>query len=158
MKMSTILLQILIIATLASSAVLQAGDLPYLASTMQPSLEQEKHPGLGDPVIRKITGDVWCITNLYHPAEDFHVNAGVVFTENSVVFIDSGMTIASAEFIWNAAAQWMKGGEELYLILTHHHSDHVFGTRVFKDRGATIIGHEGITEELAGDNGFYKNF
>jgi len=121
------------------------------------SSEQEI-PGLGNPKIQKITDDVWGIVDLYHSAPGFFTNAGVVFTGNSVVFIDSGMTIASAEFIWNAAKERMKGGEKLYLILTHHHSDHVFGMRVFKDRGAKIIGHQGIAEELADDNGFYKNF
>jgi len=121
------------------------------------SSEQEI-PGLGNPKIQKITDDVWGIVDLYHSAPGFFTNAGVVFTGNSVVFIDSGMTIASAEFIWNAAKERMKGDEKLYLVFTHHHSDHIFGARVFKERGARIIGHQVIADELADDNGFYKSF
>ena len=119
---------------------------------------EQEIPGLGNPKIHKITEDVWGIVDLYHSAPGFYTNAGVVFTGNSVVFIDSGMTIASAEFIWNAAKERLRGDEELYLVFTHHHSDHIFGARVFKERGARIIGHTDVAIELADDNGFYKKF
>ncbi len=52
----------------------------------------------------------------------------------------------------------MSGDEQVFVILTHHHSDHVFGMRVFKDRGARIIAHKWLAEELKDDNGFYKSF
>ena len=147
-----------ILIFLASISLQQpAGGICQTA--LEPALqEQENHPGLGNPVIHKITDDVWGIVNLYHTAKDFYVNAGIVFTGSSVVFIDSGMTIASAEFMWNAAQERMKGDEKLYLIFTHNHSDHIFGARVFKERGAKIIGHQDLTVELADDNGFYKKF
>ncbi len=51
------------------------------------------------------------------------------------------MSIASGEFLWNIAQRRMKGDENLYLILTHNHSDHVFGMRVMKERGAKVIAH-----------------
>ncbi len=68
------------------------------------------------------------------------------------------MTIASGEFLWKTAQERLKGDEKLYLILTHHHSDHTFGMRVMKDKGAKIIAHKIVKEELKDDNGFYKNF
>lgn len=115
-----------------------------------------KAPGLGNPKVHKLTNDVYAVTGLYH--SDGSVNAGIIFTENSVIFIDSGMTVASGEFLWNIAQKRMKGDEDLYLILTHHHSDHTFGMRVMKDKGAKIIAHKIVKEELKDDNGFYKNF
>jgi glyoxylase-like metal-dependent hydrolase (beta-lactamase superfamily II) len=115
-----------------------------------------KPPGLGNPEVHKLTDNVYAVTGLYHT--NGSVNAGIIFTENSVIFIDSGMTIASGEFLWKTARERMKGDEKLYLILTHHHSDHTFGMRVIKEKGAKIIAHKIVKEELKDDNGFYKNF
>jgi len=116
-------------------------------------------PGLRHPEVHKITKDVYGITDLFHSrGEKAGVNAGIIFTEKSIIFIDAGMTIASAEFLWKTASERAPGNEKLYLILTHHHSDHVFGMRVFKDKGAKVIAHKGLEEELKDDNGFYKQF
>jgi F420 biosynthesis protein FbiB-like protein len=114
---------------------------------------------VGHPQVHKITQDVYAITSLFHSrGKKAGVNAGIIFTEKSIIFIDSGMNIASAEFIWKTAAERAGRTENLYLILTHHHSDHVFGMRVFKEKGATVIAHKGVEEELKDDNGFYKKF
>jgi glyoxylase-like metal-dependent hydrolase (beta-lactamase superfamily II) len=116
--------------------------------------------GLGNPNVHKLETDVLAITGLYHTsiAKGFSVNSGMIFTDKSVVLIDCGMTIASSEFLWKLAKERMHGRERLYLILTHHHSDHVFGMRVFKEKGAQIIAHKGVKEELENDNGRYKTF
>jgi glyoxylase-like metal-dependent hydrolase (beta-lactamase superfamily II) len=116
--------------------------------------------GLGNPAVHKLSANVWAITGLCHTAGDrgYSVNAGIIATEKSIVFIDSGMTIDSAEFIWRTAQEKMPKYDKLYLIITHHHSDHVFGMRVFKEKGAQIIGHRGVEEELRGDNGKYGSF
>ncbi len=97
---------------------------------------------LGEPKVKEITPNVLAITGLYHSAgEGFTVNAGIIFTARSVIFIDAGMTVGSGEYLWNLARQKMSGDENLYLILTHNHSDHVFGMRIMKEKGATIIAH-----------------
>lgn len=114
-------------------------------------------PGSGNPKIQRITESVYAITNLYHSSEGFGVNAGIIFSTQTVVFIDSGMTIASGEFLWQVASERMSGNENLYLILTHHHSDHVFGMRVLKEKGAKVIAHTGVREFLENDNGRYKS-
>jgi glyoxylase-like metal-dependent hydrolase (beta-lactamase superfamily II) len=122
-------------------------------------IQEKEQPGLGNPEVHKITDDVYAVTGLYHSAESAGgVSAGVVFTENSVVFIDAGMTIASGEFLWNLVAERLKGGEEIYLILTHHHSDHVFGMRVFKDRGAKVIAHSATKWFIETRGAGYKQF
>ena len=119
--------------------------------------ELKKADGLGTPRIHRLTDNVYAITDLFHSrGAKAGVNAGIVFTDQSVVFIDAGMTVTSAQFLWKVAAEKMKGKDNIYLILTHHHSDHVFGMGVLKDEGATVIGHRKIVEELKDDNGWYK--
>jgi len=117
-----------------------------------------KPVGLGDPTIHRITENVYAITNLYHTSEGFGTNAGIIFTAQAVVFIDSGMTIASGDFLWQTAHERMSGQEDLYLILTHHHSDHVFGMRALKEKGAKVIAHTAVKEFLENENGRYKRF
>lgn len=127
---------------------------------MHPRDEASIPPGLGNSVVHRITEDVYAVTGLYHTGigRGFYTNAGIIFTSGSVIFIDSGMTISSAEFLWETASERMKGDEKLYLILTHHHSDHIFGMRAFKKKGARIIAHSMVKEELKDDNGYYKQF
>lgn len=121
--------------------------------------KSDSQPGLGSPKVIQVSDNVIAVTGLYHSAgRGFGVNAGILFTSNSIIFIDSGMTIASAEFLWRTAAERMKGQKNLYLILTHHHSDHTFGMRVFKEKGARVIAHAGVNKFLARDNGYYKKF
>lgn len=124
------------------------------------SFVEDQAPGLGSPEVIEIAENVLAVMGLYHSAESgFTVNAGIIFTDQSVVFIDSGMSIASGEFLWGIAQKRMKGDEDIYLILTHHHSDHVFGMHAIKKRGAKVIAHS-ITgmwfRRLPGDQ--YKKF
>jgi len=118
-----------------------------------------EQPGLGNPVVQRLAENVYAITDLYHSAgARAGVNAGIVFTRNSVVFIDAGMTVASGQFLWDLASARIHGHEQVFLILTHHHADHVFGMRVFEDRGARVIAHHWLATELKDDRGFYKSF
>ena len=122
--------------------------------------QKSTHPGLGNPEVHQLSKNALAVTGLYHTAIDkgFTTNAGIIFTSRSAIFIDSGQTIASAEFLWETAEKWKKGCEKIYLILTHHHSDHVFGMRILREKGAQVISHKGVAEELHSDNGFYKKF
>lgn len=113
---------------------------------------------MGNPVVHRITERVYAITNLYHPSGGFGVNAGLIFATKSIVFIDAGMTITSAEFLWQTACKYAKEQRNLYLILTHHHSDHIFGMRVMKEKGAKVIAHSKVKKFIENDNGRYKRF
>jgi glyoxylase-like metal-dependent hydrolase (beta-lactamase superfamily II) len=53
----------------------------------------------------------------------------------------------------------MKGKEKLYLILTHHHSDHVFGMRAMQEKGAKVIAHKVVKASfIEFDGKRYKRF
>jgi len=107
------------------------------------SIVNNQDPGLGAPEVTEITENVLAVTGLYHSAGNgFTVNAGIIFTSQSVIFVDSGMSIASGEFLWQVAEKRLKGDEDIYLILTHNHSDHVFGMHAIKERGAKVIAHK----------------
>ena len=111
------------------------------------------------PVVHKLTENVYAITDLFHSKGPLAgVNTGIIFTSNSVVFLDSGMTVDSGEFLWKVAEEKIKNRKNLYLILTHQHSDHVFGMRAMKNRGVRIIAHKIVGEEFKDDNGEYKQF
>ncbi|MFB0566016.1 MAG: MBL fold metallo-hydrolase [Candidatus Aminicenantaceae bacterium] len=100
-------------------------------------------PGLGNPEVHEISKDVIAVTGLYHSAEGgFSTNAGIIFTEHSVIFIDAGMSIDSGDFLWKTAQKRINEEKKVYLILTHNHSDHVFGMRVMKENGAHVIAHK----------------
>lgn len=115
--------------------------------------------GLGTPKVHEITKDVFAVTDLYHASGKRGTNAGIIFTGNAVVFVDSGMTIASAEFLWETAYKKMNQKDlHPYLILTHHHSDHVFGMHLFREKGATVYAHSNVREFLEDDRGRYKQF
>jgi glyoxylase-like metal-dependent hydrolase (beta-lactamase superfamily II) len=114
---------------------------------------------LGNPKVRPITSKILAVCGLFHTAGvGFGVNAGIILTSRSIIFIDAGMTIASGQFLWQVATQRHKYPENVYLILTHHHSDHVFGMRVMKEKGAWIIAHQAVSEFLENDQGTYKRF
>jgi glyoxylase-like metal-dependent hydrolase (beta-lactamase superfamily II) len=120
--------------------------------------EEDWAEGIGDPTVAGLSDNVLAITGLYHTGGDDGVNAGIILTRESVIFIDAGMSIASAEFIWKEASKIMGDRNNLYLILTHHHSDHIFGMRIFKEKGAEVISHNGTKAFINSRGAFYKNF
>lgn len=113
---------------------------------------------VGSPKVYELHAGVHAVIGLYHISGGLGTNAGIIVTPDSVVFIDSGMTISSAEFLWHVAQEHMSGNEDLYLILTHHHSDHVFGMRVMKEKGARVIAHSSVQEYLDDPDGKYLEF
>ncbi len=85
------------------------------------------------------------------------MNAGIIKTPESVIFIDSGMSAYSGEYLWNLAKEQMSGTEDLYLILTHKDTDHCFGMNEIKKHGATMIAHEHTAKILHTEHDFSTN-
>ncbi len=90
--------------------------------------------------LHRLDHNVYGVVELFHPAGS--TNAGFIITENSIVHIDAGMTIADGNYLLDQLKKIAKKKKSLLLILTHHHSDHIFGMRVFKGAGAKVIAHE----------------
>ncbi len=100
------------------------------------------------PNLHRLNSNVYGVTGLFHPA-GVGVNAGFVITSASIVHIDAGTTVNDGEYLISQSFKKSKMKEKrLFLILTHHHSDHVFGMRVFKEKGAKVIAHENVYKFL----------
>jgi glyoxylase-like metal-dependent hydrolase (beta-lactamase superfamily II) len=143
------------------------GQAPAGFSTQDPILERAdslkrvyaEERGLGQPTVHRIAEGVYAVVDLYHSAGPLAgVNAGIVLGRDAVVFIDSGMTETAGRFLWELVPESLKEDKRLFLVLTHHHSDHVFGMGILRDNGATVIAHRIVSEELRNDGGFYKSF
>ncbi len=95
-------------------------------------------------------------TKLVHFFHKIGVNAGIIQTSESIIFIDAGMSAHSGAFLYDFAKERMKGTEDLYLILTHKDTDHCFGMNEVKKHGATVIAHE-HTAEIIGEESDLRN-
>ncbi|MCK5239657.1 MAG: MBL fold metallo-hydrolase [Candidatus Thorarchaeota archaeon] len=115
------------------------------------------HPGVGNPQIQEIAPGVFTITKLVHFFADIGVNAGIIKTPESVIFIDAGMSAHSGAFLWKFAEERMKGTEDLYLILTHKDTDHCFGMNEIKKHGATVIAHQHTAEVIEAERDLSEN-
>jgi len=90
---------------------------------------------------------VYAVTNLYHPMGG--VNAGFVVTKSYVVHIDAGMTVRDGEYLLRASMEkFGRKPQKMWLVLTHNHSDHIFGIGVFKEAGAQVIAHKWVRQFL----------
>ena len=115
------------------------------------------HQGVGNPEVQEIAPGVFVITKLVHFFAKIGVNAGIIQTPESIIFIDSGMSAFSGAYLWNFAKERMKGTEDLYLILTHKDTDHCFGMNEIRRHGATVIAHEHTAEILHAERDLSQN-
>ncbi|MHA2312463.1 MAG: MBL fold metallo-hydrolase [Candidatus Thorarchaeota archaeon] len=115
------------------------------------------HQGVGNPQIQEIAPGVFTITKLVHFFAQIGVNAGIIQTPESIVFIDSGMSAFSGAYLWSFAKERMKGTENLYLILTHKDTDHCFGMNEIRKHGATVIAHEHTAEIIDTERDLTRN-
>ena len=93
----------------------------------------------------RLADNVYALLDLAHP---IGVNAGFVVTDEGVVVTDTGWTHSSALTILGFIEAAAPGKPIKWVILTEHHSDHIFGAYVFKARGAQIIAHRHTKEFL----------
>ena len=115
------------------------------------------HPGVGTPKIQEIAPGVFVFTKLVHFFHKIGVNAGIIQTPESIIFIDSGMSAYSGAFLYDYAKERMNGNEDLYLILTHKDTDHCFGMNEMKKHGATVISHEHSAEVIVEESNLSNN-
>lgn len=94
--------------------------------------------------LHRLAKNLYGVTALYHPAGD--VNAGFLLTDNFIVHVDAGLTISDGEFLLkNSTERLRKKPQGIWLVLTHNHSDHIFGMDVFKREGAQVVAHKWVS-------------
>lgn len=83
----------------------------------------------------------------YHAYNFGFGNVGFVITSEGVVVIDSTVSRKGGQAILSEIRK-LTSLPIKYLIYTHGHGDHVGGARIFRDEGATIIGHRNVNKRF----------
>ena len=93
----------------------------------------------------KLTNSCYAILGLgcYPP---WMVNAGFIVGDEKTLIIDSGPTYYAAQTI-RGYAQNVKPGNEIIVINTEKHLDHIGGNSLFSEEGIKIYGHELINRK-----------
>ncbi len=90
----------------------------------------------------KVSGHCYAITGLYY-VNPWAVNAGFITGRDKTMVIDSGSCNLSAQTIYGYAEN-VRPGNEIILLNTEKHLDHIGGNGFFKERNIRIYGHESV--------------
>jgi glyoxylase-like metal-dependent hydrolase (beta-lactamase superfamily II) len=105
----------------------------------------------------KLTEHCYAVLGLgYYPP--WMVNSGFIVGSNSTIIIDAGPNYLSAQTIYGYAKN-VRPDNELIVINTEKHFDHIGGNSLFKEKGLTIYGHESIRrsdKELTDDKNYFN--
>jgi len=93
--------------------------------------------------VREVAKDVYLVPGDTGRGSEGRANAGFVVTGDGVVVIDAQASPVDAERML-AAIRRVTTQPIRWVILTHHHPDHHFGTIVFKRLGAKVIAHPDV--------------
>lgn len=104
-------------------------------------------PKMEESQLHRLDEKVFGVTGLYHPRGT--VNAGFIVTEGAVIHIDAGMRPADGRRLLELSAG-VAPKNKIYLILTHHHTDHIFGMKPFRKQGARMISHKLVVDWIQG--------
>ncbi|RME32992.1 MAG: quinoprotein relay system zinc metallohydrolase 2 [Gammaproteobacteria bacterium] len=81
-------------------------------------------------------------------------NIGFIVGERCVAVIDPGGSRYVARRL-RAALRRVTDRPVCYVIDTHVHADHLLGNAVFREKGVTFIGHEGLPDALLSNEEFF---
>jgi glyoxylase-like metal-dependent hydrolase (beta-lactamase superfamily II) len=90
----------------------------------------------------KLTNNCYAVTGLYF-VPPWNVNAGFVVGKQNTLIVDSGSNLVSAQTIYGYANS-VRPENELLLINTEKHLDHIGGNGYFSEKGVSIYGHSSI--------------
>ena len=83
-------------------------------------------------------------------------NIGFIIGDKSILVIDTGGTPNIGEALYKKIKD-ISGLPISYVVITHSHPDHYFGTNVFTNESIDIIGHSKLQRSLDANFEFYKN-
>ena len=83
-------------------------------------------------------------------------NIGFIVGDKSILVIDTGGTPSIGESLYKKIND-ISSLPISYVVITHSHPDHYFGTNVFINKSIDIIGHSKLQRSLDANFEFYKN-
>ena len=83
-------------------------------------------------------------------------NIGFIVGDKSILVIDTGGTPSIGEALYKKIND-ISCLPISYVVITHSHPDHYFGTNVFTNESIDIIGHSKLQRSLDANFEFYKN-
>lgn len=92
------------------------------------------------PRLRRLAAGVYAAVGDTGRGSEGRPNAGFVVTDSGVVVIDALASPRQAEALVQAIRSVTPKAIK-WVILTHHHPDHHFGTAVFRRLGAKVVAH-----------------
>ena len=101
--------------------------------------------------VRRLAPDVYLVLGDTGRGSEGRANAGFIVTRDGVVAIDAQASPVDAERML-ASIRKVTTQPVRWVILTHHHPDHHFGTIVFKRKGARVMAHPD-TRTLSAEGG-----
>jgi glyoxylase-like metal-dependent hydrolase (beta-lactamase superfamily II) len=101
--------------------------------------------------VSKLADGVYAVPGDTGRGSEGRPNAGFIVTHDGVAVVDAEASPLQGKRLL-AAVRTVTPAPIKWLILTHHHPDHMFGAIVFKRQGAAIIAHPDRTF-LARENG-----
>lgn len=101
--------------------------------------------------VRQVAPGVYLVPGDTGRGSEGRANAGFIVTSEGVVAIDAQASPVDAERML-AAIRKVTTQPVRWVILTHHHPDHHFGTIVFKRQGAKVMAHPD-THTLSAEGG-----
>lgn len=93
----------------------------------------------------RISSNCYAITGLYF-IPPWGVNAGFIVGREITLIIDTGSNFISAQTIYGYALS-VRESNQLLVINTEKHLDHIGGNSFFEDKGIDIYGHNEIFRE-----------
>ena len=83
-------------------------------------------------------------------------NIGLIIGDKSILVIDTGGTPRIGKLFYNKIKE-ISNLPISYIVITHSHPDHYFGTNIFINDTTEIIGHKKLQRSLDANFEFYKN-
>ena len=121
--------------------------LPFLLATLATAAPPPRTP----LPLRRLGPDVYLVLGDTGRGSEGRANAGFIVTRDGVVAVDAQASPVDAERML-ASIRTVTKQPVRWVILTHHHPDHHFGTIVFKRQGAKVMAHPD-TRTLSAEGG-----
>lgn len=104
----------------------------------------------------KISSNCYVIHGLF-TISPWVVNSGFIVGEKKTLIVDAGSNYLSAQTIFGYASS-ASGGNELILVNTEPHFDHIGGNCFFREQGISIYGHREINRTAEEFNGLLEEY